>query len=159
MLRRPVGGEAGSGVEVVPRFGRRAVVLAPPRLGLDVASGLLLVLRSLLSETRERGAVGWMTGGVHCVGPNRQCERVWDLARVRRGRPQNERPHYRVELLVGIRVRGRPGYPIKGACGLGRAELRSGALAPKGVSRVPRCTRCARRSSGVRGSFECPVIP
>ena len=81
------------------------------------------------------------------------------LARVRRGRPQNEQPHYRVGLLVGIRVRGRPGYPIKGTCGLGCAELRSGALAPKSVSRVPRCTRCARRSSGVRGLFEGPVIP
>ena len=55
LLRRPVGGEAGSGVEEVPRFGHRAVVLALPRL--DVASGLLLVLRPLLSETRERGAV------------------------------------------------------------------------------------------------------
>ena len=45
--------------------------------------------------------------------------------------PKTNDAHYRVELLVGIRVRGRPGYPIKGAYGLGRAELRSGALAPK----------------------------
>ena len=59
LLHPSVGGEAGSGVEEVPGVGRRAVVQAPPRLGLDVASGLFLVLRSLLSKTRERGAVGW----------------------------------------------------------------------------------------------------
>ena len=54
--------------------------------------------------------------------------------------PKTNDAHYRVELLVGIRMRGRPGYPIKGAYGLGRAELRSGALAPKGVSRASRYT-------------------
>ena len=46
--------------------------------------------------------------------------------------PKTNDAHYRVELLVGIRMKGRPGYPIKGAYGLGHAELRSGALAPKG---------------------------
>ena len=71
--------------------------------------------------------------------------------------PKTNDSHYRVELLVGIRMRGRPGYPIKGACGLGRAELRSSTPAPKVVPRVPRCT--LRQSSGVRGLFECPVIP
>ena len=59
LLHPSVGGEAGSGVEEVPGVGRRAVVQAPPRLGLDVASGLFLVLRSLLLENRERGAFGW----------------------------------------------------------------------------------------------------
>ena len=54
--------------------------------------------------------------------------------------PKTNDTHYRVELLVGIRMRGRPGYPIKGAYGLGRAELRNGALAPKGVLRVSRYT-------------------
>ena len=54
--------------------------------------------------------------------------------------PKTNDAHYRVELLVGIRMRGRPGYPIKGACGLGRAELRSGALAPMGASRASRYT-------------------
>ena len=54
--------------------------------------------------------------------------------------PKTNDTHYRVELLVGIRMKGRPGYPIKGAYGLGRAELRNGALAPKGVPRVPRYT-------------------
>ena len=72
--------------------------------------------------------------------------------------PKTNDAHYRVELLVGIRVRGRPGYPIKGAYGLGHAELRSGALAPKGVSRFPRYTYCARLSSGVCGLFDCPFV-
>ena len=46
---------------------------------------------------------------VHCVGPYRQCERVWDRHVYAKVDPKANDTHYRVRLLVGIRLRGQPG--------------------------------------------------
>ena len=109
------GGGAGSGVEEVPLGRASSGGPGSSSLGLDVLSGLLL-----LPPRNPR--TGWLVDrGCTVSTRTDSANGVWVLGRVRRGRPQNEQPHYRVGLLVGIHVRGRPGYPIEGACGLGRA--------------------------------------
>ena len=59
----------------VPLVGRWALVQAPPLSG----SMSSLVSSSSSQESADRVVGG---PGVHCIGPNRQCERVWGFRHV-----------------------------------------------------------------------------
>ena len=70
-----------SGQEKEPGSGRQVRILVRSSRGLmsrpvSAPSSGCFYLKYRL--TRERGAVGWLTGGVHCVATYRQCERVWE---------------------------------------------------------------------------------